>query len=143
MQYRTLGLTAIQVSTIALGRWPFAAPASWGPQDEAASVATVHSEIDAGITSIDNAAGYGGGQAERIVAKGLGARPTDVVLCTKARGDQLTANTLPETCEQSLKDICTELYRPVPNPLAQPATRRNPIGPRETQTARQDPRLWL
>ena len=64
MQYRTLGLRAIQVSAITLGCWPFAAPASWGPQDEAASVATVHSEIDAGITSIDNAAGYGGGQAE-------------------------------------------------------------------------------
>jgi len=41
MEYRTLGISDIRVSAITLGCWPFATPGFWGPQDEAASVATL------------------------------------------------------------------------------------------------------
>ena len=45
MKYRKLGKTDIEVSVVAMGCWVLAGDATWGPQDEAASIATVHAAL--------------------------------------------------------------------------------------------------
>ena len=59
------------ISPLALGAWAFAGGALWGDQDEALSIATIHAALDAGITLIDTAPGYGNGLSEEIVGRGL------------------------------------------------------------------------
>jgi len=49
------------------GGWAF----GWGPQDDEASVATMHHALDAGINWIDTAAVYGLGHSEEIVGRVL------------------------------------------------------------------------
>ena len=50
MQYNSLGRgTDIQVSSIALGCWPFAGGRVWGNQEETDSIGAVHAALDAGI----------------------------------------------------------------------------------------------
>lgn len=51
MQYRTLGKTGFQVSTISFGAW--AISGSWGTVDDQTSLAALHRAIDLGINFID------------------------------------------------------------------------------------------
>ena len=109
MQYRRLGKTDLDVSVISLGCWPFAGDANWGPQDESDAIAAVHAALDTGINFFDTAPAYGGGSSEQLLGKGLGDRRDEVVVATKAGGDQLTADGLPKACEQSLRDLGTDV----------------------------------
>ncbi|MFN8025493.1 MAG: aldo/keto reductase [Acidimicrobiia bacterium] len=81
MQYRRLGRTGVEVSTLCLGAMMFGA---WGNPDHDESVAVIHAALDAGINFIDTADVYSAGESEEIVAKALaGGRRDDVVLATK------------------------------------------------------------
>jgi aryl-alcohol dehydrogenase-like predicted oxidoreductase len=80
MQYRTLGRTGIQVSTLCLGAMMFGA---WGNQDEDECTRMVDVSLDAGINFIDLADVYAAGQSEEIVGRALRGRRDDVVLATK------------------------------------------------------------
>src|SRR3954452_14295227 len=81
MQYRTLGSTGMQVSTLCLGAMMFGA---WGNRDHDDSVAIIHRALDAGINFVDTADVYGAGESEEIVGKALAdGRRDDVVLATK------------------------------------------------------------
>jgi aryl-alcohol dehydrogenase-like predicted oxidoreductase len=57
----------------------------WGGTDEAASIATIRSAVDRGITLIDTAPVYGFGRSEEIVGKALaeGGLRHRVVIATK------------------------------------------------------------
>lgn len=81
MQYRTLGRTGVQVSTLALGAMNFGRIGRT-EQDDVTSI--VGSALDAGINLIDTADVYSGGQSEEMIGKALAARRDDVVLATKA-----------------------------------------------------------
>ena len=81
MQYRTLGRTGVQVSTLALGAMNFGAIGRTG-QDEA--TAMIDRALDAGINLIDTADMYSDGQSEELVGAAIAGRRDDVVLATKA-----------------------------------------------------------
>ncbi|WP_410580323.1 aldo/keto reductase [Amycolatopsis sp. lyj-108] len=81
MQYRTLGRTGVQVSTLALGAMNFGAIGRT-TQDEA--TALVDAALAAGINLIDTADMYSDGESEKMVGKAIAGRREDVVLATKA-----------------------------------------------------------
>lgn len=83
MQYRTLGQTGVQVSSLALGTMNFG---PFGNTTEVETTAMVHRALDAGINVIDTADAYSGGISEELVGKALkGVDRDDVVLATKFR----------------------------------------------------------
>lgn len=81
MQYRTLGRTGVQVSTLALGAMNFGAIGRV-TQDEATAI--VDAAIDGGINLVDTADMYGQGESEVIVGQAIAGRRDDLVLATKA-----------------------------------------------------------
>nr|BFD85108.1 aldo/keto reductase [Streptomyces sp. Xyl84] len=81
MQYRTLGRTGVQVSSLALGAMNFG-PIGRTTQEEA--TALVDAALDAGINLIDTADMYGDGESEEMVGKAIAGRRDDIVLATKA-----------------------------------------------------------
>ncbi|MFE6611387.1 aldo/keto reductase [Amycolatopsis sp. NPDC057786] len=81
MQYRTLGRTGVQVSTLALGAMNFGAIGRT-TQDEATAI--VDAALTGGINLIDTADMYGAGQSEEMVGKAIAGRREDIVLATKA-----------------------------------------------------------
>jgi aryl-alcohol dehydrogenase-like predicted oxidoreductase len=81
MQYRTLGRTGVQVSTLALGAMNFGAIGRTG---QAEATAIVDAALEAGINLIDTADMYGRGESEEIVGKAIAGRRDDLVLATKA-----------------------------------------------------------
>ncbi|GGP64840.1 aldo/keto reductase [Saccharothrix coeruleofusca] len=81
MQYRTLGHTGVQVSSLALGAMNFGRVGGTG-QDEATAI--VDAALEGGINLIDTADAYSGGESEEMVGKAIAGRRDDVVLATKA-----------------------------------------------------------
>ncbi|RSM37451.1 aldo/keto reductase, partial [Actinoplanes sp. ATCC 53533] len=81
MQYRTLGRTGVQVSTLVLGAMNFGKIGST-TQEEATAI--VDAALDAGINLIDTADMYSDGQSEEMVGKAIAGRRDDIVLATKA-----------------------------------------------------------
>lgn len=72
MKTRAFGRLGWPVTEIGFGGW--AIGGSWGPQAEADSLAALRKALDLGVTFIDTAAGYGGGQSERVIGKVLADR---------------------------------------------------------------------
>ncbi|MGQ5651924.1 aldo/keto reductase [Streptomyces sp. EKR5.2] len=81
MQYRTLGRTGVQVSSLALGAMNFGAIGRT-TQDEATAV--VDAALEGGINLIDTADMYGRGESEEMVGNAIAGRRDDIVLATKA-----------------------------------------------------------
>ncbi len=81
MQYRTLGRTGVQVSTLALGAMNFGAI---GRTTQEEATAVVDAALEAGVNVIDTADWYGEGESEEIVGKAIAGRRDDIVLATKA-----------------------------------------------------------
>ncbi|GHF36325.1 aryl-alcohol dehydrogenase-like predicted oxidoreductase [Deinococcus metalli] len=82
MQYRTLGKTGYDVSTISFGAW--AIGGTWGQVDDAQSVAALHRALDLGINFFDTADVYGDGHSERLIARLRRERPEPFLVATKA-----------------------------------------------------------
>ncbi len=83
MQYRTLGRTGWNVSTISFGAW--AIGGSWGTVDDAESMQTLHAALDSGVNFFDTADVYGDGRSERLLARLRRERPSDpFYVATKA-----------------------------------------------------------
>ncbi|MFF9047735.1 aldo/keto reductase [Streptomyces parvulus] len=81
MQYRTLGRTGVQVSSLALGAMNFG---SLGRTTQEEATAIVDAALEAGINVIDTADRYSGGESEEMVGKAIAGRRDDIVLATKA-----------------------------------------------------------
>ncbi|GGM16864.1 aldo/keto reductase [Micromonospora yangpuensis] len=81
MQYRTLGRTGVQVSTLVLGAMNFGALGRTS-QDEATAI--VDAALDAGVNLIDTADRYSQGESEELVGRAIAGRRDDIVLATKA-----------------------------------------------------------
>ncbi|MGK5440470.1 aldo/keto reductase [Micromonospora sp. URMC 105] len=80
MQYRTLGRTGVQVSTLVLGAMNFGKIGNT-TQDEVTAI--VDAALEAGVNLIDTADAYGAGQSEEMVGKAIAGRRDDIVLATK------------------------------------------------------------
>lgn len=75
---RKLGTTGYEISTVGLGTWALGGDGwswSWGPQDDARSVATIVAAVEGGINWLDTAAEYGLGHSEEVVGQALRAIP--------------------------------------------------------------------
>jgi aryl-alcohol dehydrogenase-like predicted oxidoreductase len=81
MQYRSLGRTGVQVSSLALGAMNFGALGRT-TQDEATGI--IDAALEAGINLIDTADVYGYGESEEMVGRAIVGRRDDIVLATKA-----------------------------------------------------------
>ncbi len=80
MKTRTLG-QGLVVSAEGLGCMGMSQ--SYGPADEAESIATIHRALDLGVTFLDTADMYGPFVNEQLVGKAIAARRGEVVLATK------------------------------------------------------------
>jgi aryl-alcohol dehydrogenase-like predicted oxidoreductase len=114
MQYRKLGRTGWQVSTISFGAW--AIGGSWGSVDDKDSLAALHRAIDNGVNFIDTADVYGDGRSERLVAQLRRERSETIYVATKA-GRRLNPHVaegynrknLTDFVERSLKNLGTDV----------------------------------
>lgn len=81
MKSRMLGRSGLQVSAIGLGCMGMSQ--SYGTPDDAESRATLLRALDIGVTLLDTADAYGGGENETLVGSMIRERRSDVVLATK------------------------------------------------------------
>src|SRR3954468_11716541 len=81
MQYRTLGKTGWQVSTISMGCWGIGG--QWGPVEEAEAIRTIHAAIDLGVNLFDTADSYGLGLSEELVGKAMKGKRDGLYIATK------------------------------------------------------------
>lgn len=72
MEYRRLGKTGREVSSIGFGAW--AIGGDWGSVDDERSLRAMHAAVDAGVTFFDTADVYGDGRSERIIGRFLRER---------------------------------------------------------------------
>lgn len=123
MEYRMLGRTGVQVTSLCLGTMNFG-----GPTNEADSIAIINRALEGGINFIDTANVYTGGESERIVGKALkeNGRRDEIVLATKVynrTGDGpndrgVSRYHIMKACEDSLRRLQVEtidlyqLHRP-------------------------------
>jgi aryl-alcohol dehydrogenase-like predicted oxidoreductase len=91
MEYRELGRTGFQVSSISFGAW--AIGGTWGTVDDRDSMASLHKALDLGINFFDTADVYGDGRSERLIAQLRRERSEPFFVATKA-GRRLPKQTL-------------------------------------------------
>jgi aryl-alcohol dehydrogenase-like predicted oxidoreductase len=82
MQYRELGRTGWQVSTVSFGAW--AIGGFWGHVDDNESLAALRRAADLGVNFIDTADVYGDGRSERLVGQLCRERKDRIYVATKA-----------------------------------------------------------
>jgi len=113
---RTLGSEGLTTSAVGLGCMGMSQ--SYGPADEAESLATVRRALDLGITLLDTADVYGDGHNERLVGRAIAGRRDEVVLATKFSlsrrpGGTMAVNGRPENvracCDASLSRLGTDV----------------------------------
>jgi aryl-alcohol dehydrogenase-like predicted oxidoreductase len=113
MQKRKLGQSNLEVSAIGLGCMGMSQ--SYGPGDDAESIATIHRAIEIGVNFLDTADMYGPFVNEELVGRAIAGRRDDVVLATKfgnerrADGTWVGVNGRPEyvraACDASLSRL--------------------------------------
>jgi aryl-alcohol dehydrogenase-like predicted oxidoreductase len=91
MQYRALGRTGWNVSTISFGAW--AIGGTWGNVDDKTSMAALNKAIDLGVNFIDTADVYGDGRSERLIAQLKKDRPRDTIIVATKAGRRLPKQT--------------------------------------------------
>jgi aryl-alcohol dehydrogenase-like predicted oxidoreductase len=82
MQYRVLGRTGFNVSTISVGCW--AIGGSWGKINDDESLAALHRALDLGVNFFDTADVYGDGHSEQLLARLRKERSEPFYVATKA-----------------------------------------------------------
>jgi aryl-alcohol dehydrogenase-like predicted oxidoreductase len=112
VEYRRLGRTGVEVSSLCLGAMMFGA---WGTPDHDESIRIIHRALDAGINFVDTADVYSSGESEEIVGKALAGRRDSIVLATKVHFDMGGRNErgssrrwIVRECEASLRRLQTD-----------------------------------
>ena len=109
-------INSIGLGTFAMGGADW--KASWGPQDDETSIATICKALDSGINWIDTAPAYGLGVAETVVGNtlaGLAERPfiaTKLGRCWNEKrelGSNLDPASIRQECEDSLRRLKTDV----------------------------------
>jgi len=81
MQYRELGRTGWNVSTISFGAW--AIGGTWGNVKDEESLAALNRALDLGVNFFDTADGYGDGHSEQLLARLSKERSEPFYVATK------------------------------------------------------------
>jgi aryl-alcohol dehydrogenase-like predicted oxidoreductase len=118
---RALGNSTLKLTPIGLGAWAIGGEwrFGWGPQDDAASIATIRRALELGINWIDTAAIYGLGHSEEIVGRALRdvprhQRPYVFTKCSLVWDDErnvthrLAAQSVRKEIEASLRRLDAE-----------------------------------
>jgi myo-inositol catabolism protein IolS len=105
MEYRKLGRSDIEVSSVCMGCWTIVGGNMWGPREESEAIATLHTAVDAGITFFDSAEGYGAGRSEELIGKAFKNMRDKVIVATKVSQNHLKPHDLRKACENSLKNL--------------------------------------
>jgi aryl-alcohol dehydrogenase-like predicted oxidoreductase len=108
MQYRELGRSGIEVSSLAFGAWQIADPEYWGADADVDAQRTVSVALDAGITLFDTAEAYGKGESERLLGACLGARRPEAVVASKIAPWNCAPDKVAPACEASLARLGTD-----------------------------------
>lgn len=121
MQTRKLGYSDLQLTTIGIGTWAMGGgdwKFGWGPQDDRASIAAIHSGIDHGINWIDTAPIYGHGHSEKVVGRAIKGIRDSLIIATKCGrvwegdsreiGKSLRAKSIRKEVENSLQRLAVE-----------------------------------
>ena len=108
MEYRNLGNSNIEISTIIMGTWQ-AGKEMWTGIDDSETVKALRAAFDEGITAFDTAEAYGKGHSERIVAKALSDVRDQVVYATKVFANHLEHDQVMQACERSLQNLQTDV----------------------------------
>ncbi len=115
MEYLNLDNCPFSISRVTLGTWAIGGW-MWGGNDEQDSVDTILEAINQGITTIDTAAIYGFGKAERLVGQALEryAHRDQLVLATKGGLEwdekrRIKRNAKPERLRQEVDDSLQRL----------------------------------
>lgn len=111
MEYRHLGTSGLVVSQIGLGTNAFG-----GRADQETSIKIIHAALDNGVTLLDTANGYCGGESERIIGEAMRDRRSQAILSTKAGlpvregvyGHGTSRHHLMQELENSLKRLATD-----------------------------------
>ncbi|SFO98775.1 Predicted oxidoreductase [Chitinophaga sp. YR627] len=83
MEYRKLGNTNLQLSTITYGAFAIGGN-MWGGNEKQDSIAAVHASLDQGVTTIDTAPFYGFGLSEELIGEAIkGKDRSKIQLLTK------------------------------------------------------------
>jgi aryl-alcohol dehydrogenase-like predicted oxidoreductase len=113
MEYRDLGRTGWNVSTVSFGAW--AIGGSWGGVDDKESMAALHRAVDLGVNFIDTADVYGMGRSERLVGQLRRERSETLYVATKAgrrlsphAAEGYNAENLSRFVEDSLRNLGAE-----------------------------------
>ena len=113
MQYRPLGRTGWNVSTVSFGAW--AIGGTWGAVDDDASMKALHRALDLGINFFDTADVYGDGHSERLIARLRRERSEPFFVASKAGrrlsphiADGYNKANLTAFIERSLKNLEVE-----------------------------------
>lgn len=113
MQYRELGRTGWQISTVSFGAW--AIGGSWGAVDDADSLAALHRAVELGVNFFDTADVYGDGHSEQLLGQLRRQYKDQIYIATKAGrratphvADGYTRANLTAFVERSLKNLATE-----------------------------------
>lgn len=89
MRLRSLGKTGLRVSELSLGTWGLSGD-GYGPVDAPEQERVLERAIEMGVSLIDTADAYGGGQMEQLIGRVL-SRRGDVVVVTKGGIDRATS----------------------------------------------------
>jgi len=82
MQYRQLGQTGFEISTVSFGAW--AIGGTWGSVEDSESLSALRRAVDKGVNFFDTADVYGDGRSERLLARLRKERSEKIVVATKA-----------------------------------------------------------
>lgn len=101
------------MSEVSFGAW--AIGGTWGPVNDAESMAALHAAVDCGVNFFDTADVYGMGRSERLVARLKRERQEEIILTTKAgrrlsphTADGYNAKNLAAFVEDSLRNLSTD-----------------------------------
>jgi aryl-alcohol dehydrogenase-like predicted oxidoreductase len=110
MQYRTLGRTGWQISTVSFGSW--AIGGSWGAVDDSDSLAALQRAVALGVNFFDTADVYGDGHSEQLLGQLRRQYKDRIYIATKAGrrsnphvADSYTRANLTAFVERSLKNL--------------------------------------
>lgn len=121
MDYRTLGRTGLQVSSLGLGTvelgldYGIQARGAFGRPSEASAISLVHAALDAGVNFLDTARAYG--ESEHVIGKAMAGRWDRAIVATKVDprppagvtwSDEEVRSVMEKSLESSLRLLRTD-----------------------------------